>query len=177
MGGQDLDWSDWDNSGGDSRLRYRYSNKLVLIIKDFLFQENWKKFEDQKKLLKTMLRLYKQSLPKIVSKRSYSSRTRFQVLSRVPVVKANFLTRDLSGSFKDRQQGLENLSVREHEERIIRELKEELKVSCFIFLNLPFYYHDLLWWWCLFSSKFLIPCLEPYIFTHVLEKRGQLEES
>lgn len=74
-----------------------------------------------------MLRLYKQSLTKLAGKRSYNCQAN-SVLSRTTCLKTNFLNRDLSGPFKDRQQGLENKTVREHEERIIRELREELKV-------------------------------------------------
>lgn len=34
----------------------------------------------------------------------------------------------MDGIFKDREQALENYSVRQHEERLIQQLKDEIKV-------------------------------------------------
>lgn len=36
---------------------------------------------------------------------------------------------NLSGAFKEREQALENYKVREHEEKVIQQLKDEIKVS------------------------------------------------
>lgn len=78
-----------------------------------------------------MFNLYKVASKKLNTLRCYSTSSRLQHKSpfiKKSLLRPQFVERGLSGSFKDREQALENQKVREHEERLIRELREELRV-------------------------------------------------